>query len=235
VSRNPEHKEVRCWSEPEGTCAPHQARLSASLINAVSGPSRLDWSRRCVPLTSGLRIPWGILCGSFRLFGDSTGKASWCWSGLEGTCAPAQAGLSASLINAVSGPSRLDWSRCCVPLTRGLRIPWGILCGSLCVSGDSEGKTPWCWNGPEGTCAPHQARLSASLINAVSGPSRLDWSRCCVPLTRGLRIPWGILCGSLCVSGDSEGKALWYWSGPEGRLPLFPCFLGIVHSWIGGI
>jgi hypothetical protein len=34
-----------------------QARLSASLVNAVSGPVRLDWSRRCVPLTRGLRIP----------------------------------------------------------------------------------------------------------------------------------------------------------------------------------
>ena len=67
-------------------------------------------------------------------------------------------------------------------------------------------KAHWCWIGPEGTCAPDQAGLSASLVNAVSGPAQLDWSRCFVPLTRGLKIPWGILCGSLQVSGDSEGK-----------------------------
>ena len=83
---------------------------------------------------------------------DSAGKAPWCWSGPEGTCAPDQAGLSASLVNAVSGPVRLDWSRRCVPLTRGLRIPWGILCGSLQVSGDSPGQEPRCCSGPEGTC-----------------------------------------------------------------------------------
>jgi hypothetical protein len=104
VSSNSAHKELRCWSELEGTCAPDQAGLSASLINAVSGPLRLDWSRFCVPLTRGLRIPWGILCGSLQVSGDSAGKAPWCWSGPEGTSAPGQAGLSASLVNAVSGP-----------------------------------------------------------------------------------------------------------------------------------
>ena len=177
---------------------------------------RLDWTRHCVPLTRGLRIPWGILCGSLWVSGNSAGKAPWCWSGLEGTCAPAQAGLSASLVSAVSCPTRLDWSRCCVPLTRGLRIPWGILCGSLWVSGYSPGQEPWCWSGPEGTCAPDQARFSASLINAVSGPVSLDWSRSCVPLTRGLNIPWRILwvpCGYLqtprprypCACVDQKG------------------------------
>jgi hypothetical protein len=38
VSGNSAHKEPRCWSGPEGTCAPDQAGLSASLVNAVSGP-----------------------------------------------------------------------------------------------------------------------------------------------------------------------------------------------------
>ena len=61
VSRNSAHKELHCWSEPEGTCAPDQAGLSPSLINAVSGPERLDWSRHCVPLTRGLMIPWQVL------------------------------------------------------------------------------------------------------------------------------------------------------------------------------
>jgi hypothetical protein len=51
---------------------------------------------------------------------------------------------SASLVNAVSGSTRLDWGRRCVPLTRGLRISWGILCGPLRVSGDSAGKVPQC-------------------------------------------------------------------------------------------
>jgi hypothetical protein len=66
-------------------------------------------------------------------------------------------GSSASLVNAVSGSARLDWGRCCVPLTRGLRIPWGILCEPLWVSGDSTGKAPRCSSGTEGTCAPGQA------------------------------------------------------------------------------
>jgi hypothetical protein len=47
--------------------------------------------------------------------------------------------------------------------------------------------------GPEGACAPTPTRFSASLINAVSSPSRLDWSRCCVPLTRSLKITWRVL------------------------------------------
>jgi hypothetical protein len=72
------------------------------------------------------------------------------------------------------------------------------------VSRDSAGKVPRCWRRLEGTCDPDQARFSASLINAVSGPMQLDWSRCCVPLTRGLKISWRVLWGSLWVSGDSE-------------------------------
>jgi hypothetical protein len=46
--------------------------------------------------------------------------------------------------------SNLPPGRSCVPLARGLKIPWGILCGSLRVSGDSSGKEPWCWSGLEG-------------------------------------------------------------------------------------
>jgi hypothetical protein len=48
--------------------------------------------------------------------------------------------------------------------------------GTLGVSADSEPKVPRSWCRPEGTCDPDQARFSASLINAVSGPARLDWS-----------------------------------------------------------
>ena len=88
---------------PEGTCAPDQAGFFASLINAVSGPMQLGWSRLCVPLTRGLKIPWQVLwvaggcqqtlCPSYPVF-----------SGLKWTCAPDQDGFSASLVNAVSGP-----------------------------------------------------------------------------------------------------------------------------------
>jgi hypothetical protein len=42
-------------------------------------------------------------------------------------CAPNQAGFSASLTNAVSGPARLDWSSRCDPLARGLKILWRVL------------------------------------------------------------------------------------------------------------
>jgi hypothetical protein len=90
---------------------------------------------------------------------NSVRKEPQCWSVLEGTCAPDQAGLSVSLVNAVSDTTQLDWSRCCVPLTRGLRILRGILCGSLHVSGDSMGKTPLCLGGPEGTFAPVQRSM----------------------------------------------------------------------------
>ena len=64
---------------------------------------------------------------------------------------------------------------------------------TLQVSADSMPKVPLCWRGQEGTCAPDHAGFSASLINAVSGPARLDWSSSCVPLTRGLKIPWQVL------------------------------------------
>jgi hypothetical protein len=64
---------------------------------------------------------------------------------------------------------------------------------TLRVSADSMSKVLLCWHGPEGTCAPDQAGFSASLITAVSGPMQLDWSSSCVPLTRGLKIPWRVL------------------------------------------
>jgi hypothetical protein len=53
----------RCWGRPEEICDPGQSGFSASLINAVSSPKRLDWNRSCVPLTRGPKIPWRVLCG----------------------------------------------------------------------------------------------------------------------------------------------------------------------------
>ena len=64
---------------------------------------------------------------------------------------------------------------------------------TLRVSADSAPKVPLCWRGPKGTCSPDQVWFSASLINAVSGPARLVWSSSCVPLTRGLNVPWRVL------------------------------------------
>ena len=69
-------------------------------------------------------------------------------------------GYSASLCTAVSGSALLDWGRRCVPLTRGLRIPWGVLCGPLRVSVDSTGKVALGLSGAEGACAPDQARVA---------------------------------------------------------------------------
>jgi hypothetical protein len=70
VSRNSECKEHRCWSGPEGTCVPDLAGLSASLVNAVSGPARFYWRRSCVPLTMG--DPVWVLTGVRRLRGQGT-------------------------------------------------------------------------------------------------------------------------------------------------------------------
>ena len=53
---------------------------------------------------------------------------------------------------------------------------------------------------PEGACAPTQTGFSAFLANAVLGPARLDWSRCCVPLTRSPKIAWRVL----WVAGSSQ-------------------------------
>jgi hypothetical protein len=83
--------------------------------------------------------------------------------------------------------------------------------GTLGVSADSTPTVPGCWCRLEGTCDSGKAGFSASLINAVSGPDRLDWSSSCVPLTRGPKIPWRILWGpwgcsqSLCPGCVGDG------------------------------
>ena len=75
----------------------------------------------------------------------------------------------------------------------------------------------WCWGylvvvsrlcslatlvllGPKGASAPTQTGFSSFLTNAVLVPSRLDWSRCCVPLTRSPKIAWRVL----WVAGGSQ-------------------------------
>jgi hypothetical protein len=101
---------------------------------------------------------------------------------------------------------------------------------TLQVSADSTPKVPLCWCGREGTCAPVQAGFSAFLINAVSGPPRLDWSRHCVPHTRGLKIPWWVLwvaCGCQPTQCSSYPGA-----GGTGRVVLTFLSLVNVHLFI---
>jgi hypothetical protein len=100
--------------------------------------------------------------------------------------------------------------------------------GTLGVSVDSVPKMPRCWHQPEGTCDPDQPGFSASLINAVSGPARLDWSRNSVPLTRGPKIPLG----TLGVSADSDTKVPRCWCQPSGKGPLLEFLRSLIYTII---
>ena len=40
-------------------------------VHREAGYPGLIWGRRCVPLTRGLRIPWGVPCGSLRVLGKT--------------------------------------------------------------------------------------------------------------------------------------------------------------------
>ena len=66
--------------------------------------------------------------------------------------------------------------------------------GTLRVSQTLRPRYPGAGVGREGLVTLIRTGFSASLINAVSGPPKLDWSRSCVPLSRGLKIPWMVLC-----------------------------------------
>ena len=74
---------------------------------------------------------------------------------------------------------------------------------------------------PEGACAPTQTGFSAFLTNAVLGPARLDWSRCCVPLTRSLKIPWWVL----WVAGGSQPTVHPSYPGVARTGRVIVCFL----------
>ena len=88
--------------------------------------------------------------------------------------------------------------------------------GTLQVSADSMPKVSRCWRGPERTCDPDQAGFSASLINAVSGPSRFYWSRSCVPLTMDpTGDPVWVLTGVRRLRG--QGTLVLEWAG---RAPI---------------
>jgi hypothetical protein len=69
----------------------------------------------------------GWCCGYLVVVSRLCALATLVLLALEGACAPTPPGFSASLTNAVSSPSRLDWSRCCVPLTLSLKIAWRVL------------------------------------------------------------------------------------------------------------
>ena len=74
---------------------------------------------------------------------------------------------------------------------------------------------------PEGACAPTQTGFSAFLTNAVLGPARLDWSRCCVPLTRSLKIAWPVL----WVAGSSQPTVHPSYSGVAQTERVIVCFV----------
>ena len=90
----------------------------------------------------------------------------------EGACAPTQTGFSAFLTNAVLGPARLDWSRCCVPLTRSLKITWRVLWVAggcqliLCPSYPSAAQTErgLCPYSDWGFCFPDYCSLKSRAI-----------------------------------------------------------------------
>jgi hypothetical protein len=73
-----------------------------------------------------------------------------------------------------------------IPILRILKITWLV----LWVSGGSQltvcPSYPGAARTERGLC-PYSDRVFASLTNAVSSPAQLNWSRCCVSLTRSLR------------------------------------------------
>ena len=79
-----------------------------------------------------------------------------------------------------------------IPILRILKMAWLV----LCVSGGSQPTVrpsyPGAARTKRGLC-PYSDRVFASLTNAVSSPASLDWSRCLVPLTRGLKFAWWLL------------------------------------------
>ena len=147
--------------------------------------------RSCDPLTEVLRSregSCGYLASFHRLCAQSTPVLGWTgrvlcpWSGWV-FCFP----------NYQSQVLR-DWIRAeAVFHSPEVLRSRGWSCGYLAGVPDSAPKLPWCWRGPEGTCAPDQPGFSASLINVVSCSTQLYWSSSCVPLTRGLKIPWRVL------------------------------------------
>jgi hypothetical protein len=78
-----------------------------------------------------------------------------------------------------------------IPILRILKISWLV----LWVSGGSQLTVRPSYPG-----AAHMERGLCPYSNRVSSPGRLDWSRCCVPLTRGLKIAWRVL----WVAGGSQ-------------------------------
>ena len=79
-----------------------------------------------------------------------------------------------------------------IPILRILKMAWLV----LRISGGSQPTVrpsyPGAARTKRGLC-PYSDQVFASLTNAVSSPPRLDWSRCLVPLTRGLKIAWRVL------------------------------------------
>jgi hypothetical protein len=112
----------------------------------------------------------GWCCGYLEVVSQLCALATLVLLGSEGACAPTPTGFSASLTNAVSSPAQLDWSRCCVPLTRSLKIAWQV----LWVAGGSQLTLRPSYPGAArtgGGCAPTQTGFSAFLTNVILGAS----------------------------------------------------------------
>jgi hypothetical protein len=108
--------------------------LSAGKLSSCREGAQISGVRTCLLEEVLIHSPEVLIshresCGVGGVSADSVPKVLKYWRGLEGTCDPGQAGFSASLINSVSSPVRLDWCRSRVPLTRSLKIPWRVLWG----------------------------------------------------------------------------------------------------------
>jgi hypothetical protein len=115
-----------------------------------------------LPVSCFYKIPESLLraCSS----GDSVSLYKQTWEGSSLLSMSGQSILCRQALFLQGGYPDIwcsNWTpgRSCVPLTRGLRIPWGILCGPLRVSGASAGKVLRGSSGTEGACAPGQARV----------------------------------------------------------------------------
>ena len=96
---------------------------------------------------------------------------TWCWSRLEGTCDPDQAGFSSSLMLVPR-----DWN--------GTKVEFHSL---VILRSHEESSRDLGGGGCPPTPCPR------CFPNVVSGPAQLEWNRSGIPLTGGPKIMWRVL------------------------------------------
>jgi hypothetical protein len=106
--------------EPE----PLVRKVFGVLVPAVTGLSQLDWNWR-VPLTSDPKITWRVLWGLWGCLPIPCPR--WPSASADRKGLVSLVRLVFCFPTAVSGPSRLNWSRCCVPLISDPKIGWRVL------------------------------------------------------------------------------------------------------------